>query len=314
MRFVFFLLFFFLALGSNSFARAGASVLLGNLGNKTTLSAPEFKLAPVEPTPATVQPIKPASFGQAVPGWLAGSFGRNFIGGLTGGILGGLIFRSLGLEGNGLGGSGIGLIEILIFAVIGFGIFIWMKRNSNFSFSSVEEDSPSVIHQRSPFLKSSYRPGCVSTSNSAEEGIKAISALDSQFNEDLFKKLAADIFFKIQIGWVKRDISHISNFLTPQMNSIFERELGRLKAELNTNYIENISLFSVNVEEAWQEEENDYITTSISASLIDYTKDDLTGEIVSGSDSEPVSFSENWTFTRQKGIGTFWLLTAIQQN
>jgi len=178
----------------------------------------------------------------------------------------------------------------------------------------VEETSPSAIHKRSPYLKSSYRPSWVSASNPTEEGIKAITALDSQFNEDLFKKHAADIFFKIQIGWAKKDISYISNFLTPQMNSIFEREVGRLKAELNTNYIENISLVSVNVEEAWQEEGNDYITTCISASLLDYTKNDVTGEIVSGSDSEPVSFSEDWTFTRQQGDGTFWLLTAIQQN
>jgi len=314
MRFVFFLLIFFLSLGSNSYARAGVFKLLGNLGNRTTISAPEFKLAPVEPTSTMVQPKNPTSLGQAAPGLQAGSFRRNFMGGMAGGILGGFIFRSLGLEGNGLGGSGIGLIEILIFAGIGIGVFIWIKRNSNLSFSSVEEASPSVIHQGSPYLKSSHRSGWVSTSDPAEAEDKAFAALDSQFNEDLFKKHAADIFFKIQIGWAKKDISYISNFLTPQMNSIFEREVGRLKAELNTNYIENISLVSVNVEEAWQEEGNDYITTCISASLLDYTKNDVTGEIVSGSDSEPVSFSEDWTFTRQQGDGTFWLLTAIQQN
>jgi predicted lipid-binding transport protein (Tim44 family) len=159
---------------------------------------------------------------------------------------------------------------------------------------------------------SSFEQGGVSTLRPVEEGFKAISAMDPQFKVELFKNQATDIFFKIQIGWGKRDISYNSKFLTPEMISLFEREIGRLKTEQITNHIENISLRSVEIVEAWQEAGNDYITTLISANLLDYTKNDQTGEVVSGSDTEPVSFNENWTFTRPVGSGN-WVLSAIQQ-
>lgn len=136
--------------------------------------------------------------------------------------------------------------------------------------------------------------------------------MDPQFKVENFKNLVSDIFFKIQIGWGKRDTSYLSKFLTPEMNSIFDREIGRLKAEFKNNHIENISLRKVEIVEAWQEEGYDYITTLISANLLDYTRSDVSGEIVSGSDTEPVSFNENWTFCRPVGTGS-WTLSAIQQ-
>lgn len=46
--------------------------------------------------------------------------------------------------------------------------------------------------------------------------------------------------------------------------------------------------------------------------LLDYTTDDATGAVVSGSKTEPVKFEEYWTFTRPVGNNP-WRLSAISQ-
>jgi predicted lipid-binding transport protein (Tim44 family) len=306
------LLFVFIS-ETDSFARAGSSKSLGSRGSRTTSpAASPAPTAPAQSAATTSQPPVPLSAPQPSPGLFGGGFGRGLMGGMIGGMLGGMLFRSLGFAGDGLGGSGIGLFEILLLAGIGFGIYVWLKRNSTLSYSTAGGGAAPVSMPGSNYGGSSFEQGGVSTLNSVEEGLKAITAMDPQFKSELFKNQATDIFFKIQIGWGKRELSHISKFLTPEITSIFEREIARLKTEQITNHIENISLRSVKTVEAWQEAGNDYITTLISANLLDYTKNDQTGEVVAGSDTEPVSFEENWTFTRPVGSGN-WILSAIQQ-
>jgi predicted lipid-binding transport protein (Tim44 family) len=48
------------------------------------------------------------------------------------------------------------------------------------------------------------------------------------------------------------------------------------------------------------------------ANLLDYTIDETTGQVVSGSKTEPVKFEEYWTFTRPVGNNP-WQLSAINQ-
>ena len=50
----------------------------------------------------------------------------------------------------------------------------------------------------------------------------------------------------------------------------------------------------------------------IYANLLDYTTDERTGEVVSGSLTEPVKFQEYWTFTRPVWDNP-WKLSAIHQ-
>ena len=69
---------------------------------------------------------------------------------------------------------------------------------------------------------------------------------------------------------------------------------------------------NVEICEAWQEQGQDYITAQIYANLLDYTTDDSTGAVVSGSKTEPVKFEEFWTFTRSIGGGS-WRLSGIDQ-
>jgi predicted lipid-binding transport protein (Tim44 family) len=57
-----------------------------------------------------------------------GGFMRGLAGGIAGGILGGLLFRSLGFAGNGFGGGGIGLMDIILIGGILYAIYWFIKR------------------------------------------------------------------------------------------------------------------------------------------------------------------------------------------
>jgi predicted lipid-binding transport protein (Tim44 family) len=69
---------------------------------------------------------------------------------------------------------------------------------------------------------------------------------------------------------------------------------------------------SVTTTEAWQEGGQDFLTVCFLASLLDYTVEESSGQVVDGSRSEPVKFEEYWTFTRPVGPNV-WRLSAIQQ-
>jgi predicted lipid-binding transport protein (Tim44 family) len=68
----------------------------------------------------------------------------------------------------------------------------------------------------------------------------------------------------------------------------------------------------VELSEVWQEEGKDFITVRFTANLLDYTTDETTGNVVSGSKTEPVKFEEFWTYTRPVGSNS-WQLSAINQ-
>ena len=93
---------------------------------------------------------------------------------------------------------------------------------------------------------------------------------------------------------------------------ILEKDLQELKAKGQINRLENIAVRQVEISEVWQEQGQDYITVGFLANLLDYTVDANTNLVLAGSDTEPVKFEEDWTFTRPTGSGA-WKLSAITQ-
>ena len=96
------------------------------------------------------------------------------------------------------------------------------------------------------------------------------------------------------------------------MFGILSNDADKLKQERKINKVENIAVRSVDIGEVWQESGRDYITVKFYANLLDYTVDENTGQVVSGSKTEPVKFEEYWTFRRPVGNHP-WRLSAIQQ-
>jgi len=127
-----------------------------------------------------------------------------------------------------------------------------------------------------------------------------------------FPDTASDIFFRVQAAWMARYMSQASASLTPEMSATLQKDCDRLRGQGRINRLENIAVRSVTVTEAWQESGQDYVTVQFQASLLDYTVDERSGQVVEGSRAEPVKFEEFWTFVRPVGPHA-WRLSAIQQ-
>lgn len=288
-------------------ARAGGSRSSGSRGSRS-YSQPASPST--QPAPSRAQQASPSpspSFQQPA----AGGFMRSMAGGIVGGMLGGMLFRSLGLAGmGGGGGGGIGLFEILLIAGIGYLIYRFIKKkreaSSNALPNQVNYQGGSTNQVVNEYSNPELEAGDVET------GLRHIRQFDPSFDENRFNDLAMDNFFKVQGAWMNRDLSPATGIITDEMLRTMQQDIDKLLKDKQINRLENIAVRKVEIAEVWQESGQDYITTLITANLLDYTTDENTGAVLSGSKTDPVKFEEYWTFTRPVGNSP-WKLSSIDQ-
>ncbi len=305
-----FLFFFIWIMEMDVFARVGGGTSSGSRGSRS-FSSPSSPYSPSSPSRQSTSPTQPMSpqMPQQQP-----SMWRSIAMGVAGGFLGSMLFSGLshGMDMGGFGGSGFGLIEIILFGGLLYFLYSYFRRRKQAESAAgtyqQTGNAPSMERQTS-FTPSPQYQGY--TESDVGTGINHIRQLDASFDEARFSDLCMDNFFKIQGAWINRDMSSVKGILTEEMFGILQRDADKLRAEKKINKLDNIAVRSVEITEAWQEGGMDFITVRILASLLDYTVSD-SGELLSGSKTEPVKFEEYWTFTRPAGNNR-WQLSAINQ-
>jgi predicted lipid-binding transport protein (Tim44 family) len=231
---------------------------------------------------------------------------RGIGGALLGGFLGAMLFSGLAHAGlGGFGGSGFGLIEILLIAGVGY--FIYRKFRS----PALSTGYGTMQYQNTGY-NVPYSMPAREDSTSNEPDFRTILMMDRSFDPSRFLKSAQDLFFKVQGAWNRQDTRALGSLCGPELMRTWEQELADLRARGQKNRMENIALSSSEITEAWTETGQDYITVRLQANLLDYTVDEKSGAVVSGNSSEPVEFEEFWTFSRPVGPNP-WKLAAVQQ-
>jgi predicted lipid-binding transport protein (Tim44 family) len=268
-------------------ARAGGARSSGSSGSRSYASPGRSTMAPRAPDQGA-SPAQPGGSG----------FLRSMGGGMLGGLFGGMLFSSLfGGSAGGIGGGGIGIFELLLLGAGGYFLYNAVTRRRR--------------EARAAAPQQGFEPQDAGDA-SLEDGIGQIRRTDRTFDEGHFKETAMDIFFRIQGAWTGRSLSAGNSPATAEMNGILQEDIERFLTKKQVNRLENIAVKNVEILEAWQESGQDFIRTLFSASLLDYTTDDATGDVVSGSKTSPVKFEECWTFTRIGSNGP-WKLCAIRQ-
>ena len=312
------------ALEMEAWARVGGGSSMGSRGSRS--AAPPKPYTPPKP----VQPSQPS---QPPPGTMApppgsmmtpqpSTFWRSFGGGMLGGLAGGLLFRSLfggpsayGQAGAPPGGGGIGLFDILLLAGIAYLIYWYIKKKRQEAATAqayqTSGEAPGMTYQTT-YPPAYDQPQAQWTDRDLEQGLAHIRQFDPSFDGAKFSDQCMDTFFKIQGAWANREMAAVKNLLTPEMYRLLQDDAKKLKKEKKINRLDNIAVRSVDITEAWQETGTDFITVRVYASLLDYTVDEATGQVLEGSKTEPVKFEEYWTFTRAVGNNP-WQLSAIQQ-
>ena len=312
-------LFFLVWTGVNAevFARAGGGKSSGSRSYGSGSGSRSTSPAPTPPSQQKqyqqtqpAQPVPPASPSR--------SFFSGLAGGMLGGLLGGMLFSSLGFAGPGSGG-GFGFGDIfLILIVLGIIYFVVKRFRAR---QAMQMSMAGAGGAPYPYPGPGPSPGPILGPPPGEDDFKKapavdalrhIRSMDPSFDEKGFKDLAEDLFFKIQGGWTRRDLNAIRAFLSPQMQEVFKEQIDRLVADGEINRLENIAVREVEIVEAGQDRGEEYITVRFYANLLDYTVEEKTGKVVTGSSGEPVKFVEYWTLTRAVGEKN-WVLGGITQ-
>jgi predicted lipid-binding transport protein (Tim44 family) len=213
----------------------------------------------------------------------------------------------------------MGLLEILLVAGIAFAVVSYFRRKSQPGLAGAHSGHSSMS---SADRGGNWGPARADGANTALEdrpealdirsGLTEVGTVVAGFDAGRFPEEAMDIFFRIQAAWAGRDLNPVRGLLEPEVHRELQRDVDALKAEGKINRLENIAVRRSEIREAWVEAGRAFITIHFLANLLDYTIEEQTGRLVSGSREAPVKFEECWTFVRPAG-GSSWQLTAIQQ-
>jgi predicted lipid-binding transport protein (Tim44 family) len=296
---------FFLVFFTLCFVEAGImaeySDARSRSGGRSFRSAPK-KTAPV------------AQKQQPQAGQKKSGFGSGLMGGLIGGALGGMLLGSM----FGMGGSGMGILPMLLLGVVGY--FLYRRFRARPSSGTPPGYQPPLQNNNVFGGNSSSAPSAPSdctppppepVKSSLEEGVELIRIGDPGFDPDYFVEVASDVFFKVQAGWMRRDISSYRQLLGDQLASEYEAQFAEMEAKGEINKLENISIRNVEVVSAGSENGEDFLTVLFTANLLDYTVDEKSGKLISGSMTEPVKFAEEWSWARPLGTQD-WKLEGIK--
>lgn len=305
-------------------ARAGGGRSVGSRGMRSSAPPrPAFTPPPpsrVTPAPSpmvTPRPQPSPGMASPAPQPAGGGFWRSLAGGLAGGLIGGMIgsllFGGAGhagpgtVAGGGSGCGGFGLLDLLLVVGLVYLGYRLLRGRQNPADQGLGNPYPTPL----PSLPPEPEPVALPAAG-VEEELRDLQQWDPYFDPAAFKEWAQDVFFKVQGAWTRQDLSPVRDLLTPEMYQILSGQLAEQKARGRLNRLENIAVRRVEISEAWQEGDYQYLTVGFIASLLDYTVDTRTGAVVEGSDREPVKFEEYWTFVRPRSGGS-WRLSAITQ-
>ncbi|MFH1020863.1 MAG: Tim44 domain-containing protein [Pseudomonadota bacterium] len=247
-----------------------------------------------------------------------GGFMRGLGGGLLGGAIGGLLFGSLahGGMGGGLGGSGLGLLPILLFAGAGYFIYsrFFKKRPASSQAHYYQGGAGAAgFPSGSQAGGAGYEPLSSSSMGAGTfaQGLAAIRRTDPDFDPEHFKDVAQDVFFQVQAGWMRRDLQAYRHLLGERLAQEYEGHFAELRQKGQINKLESIAIRKVELVDAGTEANEDFVTLLFTANLLDYTIDERSNAVVSGSMTEPVKFAEEWTWARPAGTLN-WKLEGIE--
>ena len=271
--------------------------------------SPASPTTPSSPSRSLNQPAQPAA--PARPGGMFGGFMGGLAGFALGGLLGSMLFGGMGM-GHGFGG--IGLMDILL---IGGGIALlvmFLRRRR------AAEPQPAYAGMGSAYRTSGEPPmgggGGAATMEApavdeVERGLGHMRQMDPTLNPDALVAAARQTFTDVQAAVSTKDLDRIRERVTPELYMDLQRQVDELRAERRTSRLERAQIRESQITEAWQESGRDYVTVYLAGSIIEYTVDDTTGAVVSGSTTQPERLEEFWTFARPVGPNA-WRLSAIQ--
>jgi len=194
-------------------------------------------------------------------------------------------WSSDGYSTSGSGGSNIGILPVIIIVVLVIIFLGKYKKNMN-------EAAKGAGAARKMTPRASLLP------------ISKLSETDPEFSENEIKEKIGNLYIKLQNAWQDKKWDPMRAHLTDQLYNQFARQLDELIRNNRTNYVERIAVLGVDLLGISQDEVNDTLVARVKTRIVDYTVDDATGNVVSGSKTIERFMEYEWTLIRSRGAKT----------
>jgi predicted lipid-binding transport protein (Tim44 family) len=284
------------------FALVGGGLAVDSAEARSMKGGRSFQMAPKKVPAQTTRPA-PAKEG--------GSVSRGMMGGLLGGAIGGLLLGSM----FGMGGTGMGILPIILLGVAAYFLYrrFAASRQAGYQAAAYSGQPGSAGGGVEGYSGGAGPPATPEIGgNLVADGLEQIRQSDRHFDANHFLEVASDVFFQIQAGWMRRDLDSYRHLLGSELAAQYAEHFAEMRRLGQINKLESIAIRNVEIVAAGSDGREDFVTVQFTANLLDYTVDDQSGEVLDGSVSTPVKFQEQWTWARPVGTEE-WKLEGIKE-
>ena len=152
--------------------------------------------------------------------------------------------------------------------------------------------------------KNNKPQGAMLTPSSKLKPIAEYKKIDPDFDENEFTQRVSNIYMQMQNCWTKKNIEELKPYLTDIFYNQADRQLDVYRKNNKTDYVEDIAVLGADIRGYYQENNNDHIIILIRTRIKDYTLDDATGKLISGSQSKEKFMTYEWDMIRASGVVT----------
>ncbi|HEY5474041.1 MAG TPA: TIM44-like domain-containing protein [Candidatus Limnocylindrales bacterium] len=224
------------------------------------------------------------------PGRSGGSSSRSSGGSSGGGIPGGLLL--IPFVGNGGGGGCCGFLILVVIVVIVLVVINNMRKGGG----------------PGPGSGAGGVPADAGVPTTGPAGFDELRANDPNFSEQAFYGRVNEMFLAIQKAWEARNMEPARRFLAEQQFQVLADGVGEYVRNGQINKLDSIHIDRIAPVSVSREGDSDYVKVMITATVIDYTIDERSGQIVNpgvlGDGKTPKTFDEYWTLVRKVGAQT----------
>ena len=127
---------------------------------------------------------------------------------------------------------------------------------------------------------------------------------DANFSEQELQEKISNLYVQMQNCWTAKNMESLRPYFTDTAYAQFDRQLDSYRQSRRTNYVERISVLGVSLLGWYEQENNDCMVAHVRTRIVDYTKDDKTGNIISGSDTAEKFMTYEYVLVRSSGYVT----------
>lgn len=130
--------------------------------------------------------------------------------------------------------------------------------------------------------------------------LETLKQKDPNFNEQALLEKVGNQYIQMQNAWQNKDWESMRSIMTDALYNQMARQLQALIDAKQTNYVERIAVLESRIVRYAVEGDNDVLVIRLSTRITDYTKDDRTGNIISGSTTRELFMVYDWKLIRQQ--------------